>query len=180
MPAYLVGALTRADRPGVFAAFTKALLRLAGNVGECRATRLRDMSAVQMVVTVPDQIGPDKIKFALTRAIVGLDLMRLWIEPLPGPAPAPPRRCYAITATGPDRPGILNAFSECLADLGLPLLDLFSQPLPADDGSDDRQVGLSITLSVPEGLSPDDLRSALGAVADDYGLDLSIDPTVFV
>ena len=180
MPAYLVGALTRADRPGVFAAFTKALLRLAGNVGECRATRLRDMNAVQMVVIVPEQVGPDKIKFALTRAIVGLDLMRLWIEPLPGPAPAPPGRCYAITATGLDRPGILHALSECLSDLGLPLLDLFSQPLPAADGADGRPVGLSITVSLPEGFSPDDLKVALGAVAGDYGLDLSVDPTVFV
>jgi len=174
MPAYLVGALTRADRPGVLAAFTKALLRLAGNLGECRAIRLRDMNAVLLVVTLPEKVEADTLKGALTRAVTGLDVMRLWIEPLERTVAQTSGRAYAVTATGPDRPGIIHEFTSALADLGLPLLDLFSQPLrPADGG--DPMFGLSITVPLPEGLTPDDLRAALGTIADDYDLDLSID-----
>jgi glycine cleavage system regulatory protein len=175
MPAYLVGALTRADRPGVLAAFTKALLRLAGNLGECRAIRLRDMNAVLLVVSLPDQVEADTLKGALTRAVTGLDVMRLWIEPLERTAARASGRTYAVTATGPDRPGIIHEFTSALADLGLPLLDLFSQPLRTEDGDGRTFVGLSITVALPEGLNPDDLRAALGTIANDYDLDLSID-----
>jgi glycine cleavage system regulatory protein len=174
MPAFLVGALTRADKPGVLAAFTKALLRLAGNLGECRAIRLRDMNAVLLVVSLPDQVEADRLKGALTKAVTGLDVMRLWVEPLERTVAQTAGRAYAVTATGPDRPGIIHEFTSALADLGLPLLDLLSLPLrPADGGV--ATFGLSITVALPEGLSPDDLRAALGTIADDYDLDLSID-----
>jgi predicted amino acid-binding ACT domain protein len=137
------------------------------------------MTAMLVVVAVPEQVDRDALKAALTRAVPGLDVMRLWVEPIDDMPPQEPERCYLITATGQDRPGIVHGFSAAFADLGIRMLDLSSQrltpPANADGSPPGPTYGLSITVSLPPDLTPESLEASMRTVAEDFGLDLSVD-----
>ena len=83
-----------ADRPGIVAAITGALLRIGGNLEDARAALLRGSFATVLAVAVPDDVTADDVTAAL--APVGEELgLGIWVgeaAPRPRPSPAAVRR----------------------------------------------------------------------------------------
>src|SRR5437763_1232468 len=104
-----------ADRPGIVAALTEALLGLEGNLEDCRAALLRGSFAMVMVVAVPDGIDAAACQAALAPVADRLGL-RLWTGPAEPPAPHPPGELLVISVYGADHPGIVHGVASTLSE----------------------------------------------------------------
>jgi len=159
-----------ADRPGIVAALTEALLGIGGNIEDCRAALLRGSFAIALLVTVPDDVGPERVAGALVPVADRLGL-GLWT----GPA-APPHdeatggRCV-VSVYGIDHPGIVHAVTTALAAEGANIVDLSA-----------RAVGrppiytLAVEVDLPAGLEADRLAARLRPVADANRVELAVTP----
>lgn len=149
-----------ADRPGIVAALTEALLEVGGNLEDCRAALLRGSFAIALLVAVPDDVDADAVRAVLEPVSERLGL-GLWTGPATPPA-AGEREVGScvVSVYGIDRPGIVHAVTEALAARGANILDLSA-----------RSVGrppiytLAVEVDLPAGLDADALRSALTPVA---------------
>jgi len=160
-----------ADRPGIMAALTEALLELGGNLEDCRAALLRGSFAVALLVTVPDDIGVERVDAALRPVAERLGL-GLWTGPAAPPdgASAWGPRCV-ISVYGVDHPGIVHAVTTALAAAGANIIDLTARaagrpPIYA----------LAIEVDLPAGGTPQGMATALRPVADRNRVELSVTP----
>ena len=99
-----------ADRPGIVAALTRALLELGGNLEDCRAALLRGSFAIALLVSVPDAVGVAEVDAALRPVADELGL-GLWTGPAaPDIGPHAAERCM-VSVYGIDQPGIVHAIT---------------------------------------------------------------------
>lgn len=77
----------------------------------------------------------------------------------------------AITAVGPDRPGIVAAFTEALYQVGANLQDCRAALLRGS-------FAMVMAVSIPDGLDADAVQSALQPVAEAQGLTVLVQSTV--
>ena len=160
-----------ADRPGIVAALTQALLDLGGNLADCRAALLRGSFAIALLVTVPDQISAADVDAALRPVAEGLGL-GLWTGPAaPDLEPhAMAERCM-VSVYGVDRPGIVHAVSAAIAAAGANIVDLSSRAA----GTPPIYV-LGIEVELPAQLTAHVLEAQLRPVATAYQVELAVVP----
>lgn len=158
-----------ADRPGIVAALTEAVLGLGGNLTDCRAALLRGSFAVALLVTVPDDVDAAAVESALRPVAAGLGL-GLWTGPATAPheEPAWGERC-TVSVYGADHPGIAHAVTRVLADAGVNVIDLSSRVT-----GDPPVYLLAIEADLPPELSPAGLESRLRPVADANQVELAV------
>lgn len=158
-----------ADRPGIVAALTGALLDIGGNLEETRAALLRGSFATVLAVAVPDGTGVAEVEAALAPVAGELGL-GLWVGTAsPKPAGPPLQRCV-VSVYGADRPGIVHGMAVALADNGANIIDLSARLV----GEPPIYV-LGIEIELPAGASPSGLATALGPVADAHGVELTLE-----
>jgi glycine cleavage system transcriptional repressor len=157
-----------ADRPGIVASITEALLALGGNLADCRAALLRGSFAVVVAAAVPDGVTDEALRAALAEFTdLGLGV---WIGPADAPADHDRRERCVISVYGADHPGIVAAVSRALADRAVNIVDLSSRVV----GEPPLYV-LGLEVELPEGLGPQALRSSLEPVARAQGVELSVE-----
>jgi glycine cleavage system transcriptional repressor len=160
-----------ADRPGIVAALTQALLDLGGNLEDCRAALLRGSFAIALLVTVPDAVTAADVDAALRPVAEGLGL-GLWT----GPAAAdldphsPAERCM-VSVYGVDQPGIVHAITAAIAAVGANILDLSSRAA----GTPAIYV-LGIEVQLPDRMTARALESQLRPVATAHQVELAVAP----
>lgn len=158
-----------ADRPGIVAGLTEALLGVGGNLADCRAALMRGSFAMVMAVAVPDEVDPEAARAALAPAAERLGL-GLWVgeaEPLPaGPSG---ERCV-LSVYGADHPGIVHAAARALADRGVNIVDLSSRLV-----GDPPIFVLGIEADLPPGLAPEELESALRPLAEEQRVEVHLE-----
>ena len=89
-----------ADRPGIVAAITGALLRIGGNLEDVRAALLRGSFATVLAVAVPDDVTAADVAAALRP--VGEELgLGIWVGDAAPKAPALPGRGASSRSTAP-------------------------------------------------------------------------------
>ncbi len=158
-----------ADRPGIVAALTGALLEIGGNLEETRAALLRGSFATVLAVAVPEGTGVAEVEAALAPVAAELGL-GLWVgAAAPKPAGPPLQRCV-VSVYGADRPGIVHGMSGALADHGANIIDLSARLV----GEPPIYV-LGIEIELPAGASPSGLAGALAPVADAHGVELTLE-----
>ena len=157
-----------ADRPGIVAALTERLLSVGGNLADVRAALLRGSFAMVLVVAVPDEISAADLEATLEPTARELG-MGIWVGPAEPPATAPPGDACMISVYGADRPGIVSGMTAALAERQVNILDLSSRLV-----GDPSIYVLGIEAELPSGLSPEALEQALGPVADQHGVELSL------
>lgn len=158
-----------ADRPGIVAALTGALLEIGGNLEEARAALLRGSFATMMAVAVPDRIGVAEVEAALSPAAAELGL-GLWVGPAaPKPAGEPLQRTV-VSVYGADHPGIVHGISVALSEAGANIIDLSSRVV-----GDPAIYVLGIEAELPAGLSPQRLEATLGPIAAEHGVELTLE-----
>lgn len=158
-----------ADRPGIVAALTGALLEIGGNLEETRAALLRGSFATALAVAVPDGIGVAEVEAALAPVAAELGL-GVWVGPAaPKPAGDSLERSV-LSVYGADRPGIVHGMALALAEHGANIIDLSARLVGAPP-----IYVLGIEVELPAGLSAERLASALGPVAVEYGVELTLE-----
>jgi glycine cleavage system transcriptional repressor len=157
-----------ADRPGIVAAITGALLEVGGNLEDARAALLRGSFAIVLVVAVPDEVTEGDVRERLQPVADELGL-GLWIGPAdPVEADGQGEHCV-ISVYGADRPGIVNAFSVLLRDRGANIVDLSSRVV-----GDPPLYVLGIAAVLPEGIDSEQLRGELARLAERTGVECSL------
>src|SRR5680860_778585 len=115
-----------ADRPGIVAAITGALLEIGGNLEEARAALLRGSFATVLAVDVPEGTGPAEVEAALRPVAEGLGL-GLWVGPAAERPAGPAVGRSVLSVYGADHPGIVHGMSAALAGQGANIVDLSSR-----------------------------------------------------
>jgi|SRR5579875_177407 len=130
-----------ADRPGIVAAVTGVLVDAGCNLEDSTMTILQGQFAILLVVALPDDLPPSALEAALAPVAERFDLV-IAVRPLagsvgvpaaqtaagrtpPGTEGAPvPDEPWTVSVHGADRPGIVHAVTQALADGGGNVVDL--------------------------------------------------------
>ena len=158
-----------ADRPGIVAALTGALLDVGGNLEDARAALLRGSFAMVMVVAVPDGTGPAEVERALRPVAAELGL-GLWVGPAAPAAPGPLRPRCVVSVYGADRPGIVHGVTAALAARGVNVVDLSARLV-----GDPPLYVLGIEVEPPAEMGADEVRAALRPTAEGLGVELAVE-----
>lgn len=158
-----------ADRPGIVAELTGALLEVGGNLADVRAALLRGSFATMMAVGVPDGVGVAEVEACLAPVAsrLGLGLHVARAEP---PAGGPARRRAVLSVYGADRPGIVYHIAAALAGSDVNVVDLSARRT----GEPPIYV-LGIEVELPPDLGVGALADRLHPVADAQGVELTLD-----
>lgn len=160
-----------ADRPGIVAALTEALLDLGGNLADVRAALLRGSFAVALLVHVPDDVTSADVDAALRPVADRLGLGLYTGPAAPDHAHSGLLEHVIVSVYGADHPGIVHAVTGGLADAGANIVDLSSSVSHAS-----AIYQLAIEVELPPGVSGDDLEGLLRPIAVANDVDLSIIP----
>ena len=167
MKSFAVSAIGR-DKPGIVAAVTKVLLGHALNIEDAQATILRGHFTLTMVVSGGDHTDEGDLQAALdtVRERLGLEAcVAREINVLPTLEELQPT--HVVTVLGLDRPGIVYAVCQTLADAGVSILDLNSR-LTYDD-----VYAMMLEVAVED---PNGLDRALQSIAKSTEIDVSLRP----
>jgi glycine cleavage system transcriptional repressor len=160
------------DQPGILAALTEPLVRLACNLEDTNATILRGSFTLMMVVGVPPEIGADTM-LAEVRArcdALGIRVDARPVEPALGPSPA---ASHVLSVYGADRPGIVFRVAQLLAAHGVNMLDLDTRLV----GRAERPIyAMLLELMLPDGVAEAELRRDLEALGRELQVDVSVRP----
>ncbi len=158
-----------ADRPGIVAALTGALLELGGNLEETRAALLRGSFATALAVALPDGVGAPEVEAALRPVAEELGL-GLWVGPAAPASEGPGLRRSVLSVYGADHPGIVHGMAVALAERGANIVDLSARLV-----GDPPIYVLGIEVEHAEG-AEGAIRSELGAVARRHGVEMTLEP----
>ena len=109
-----------ADRPGIVAKLTEALLRGGCNLGEASMARLGGNFSIMLMVEGADTTALEQMVRPVTDAL-GL---RLHLDPIQGELHQHLEPNLQVTVYGADRPGIVAQATAALAAAGFNILDL--------------------------------------------------------
>lgn len=169
MPHVAVTALG-ADRPGIVAAVTGVLMRHGGNLEDTAMTNLGGHFAMMLVVEVPDGEGATALEQALADEVGALGLT-VAVSPIAevraGVAEGAP---YAVSLYGADRPGIVHAVTQKLADHGANIVDLSTRIVGKN------AYVLLLELSLPASADADALDGELQSLAKELGVEIHFRP----
>jgi len=109
-----------ADRPGIVAKLTEALLRGGCNLGEASMARLGGNFSIMLMVEGADAVALEQQVRPVTDAL-GL---RLHLDPIHAELHQHVEPNVQVTVYGADRPGIVAQATAALATAGFNILDL--------------------------------------------------------
>ncbi len=118
------------DHPGIVAAVGNAIALLDGNIDACSQTVVRGYFTLIMVVSFPEAIGPERLVEEVHSAHPGgseLQVIARAFAPTPYQAAKRDLDRFVISCTGPDRPGVVLAFSQYLAGKDINIVDLYGE-----------------------------------------------------
>lgn len=118
-----------ADRPGILARVTGALVEQDGNI--CDSTMTILGGRVAMVLLIETERSPDAVEAALAGATSDLGLTVSVIAVTT--ADPPPPATHLLAVYGTDRPGIVHAVASALAERGVNITDLATRVLAGAD-----------------------------------------------
>jgi glycine cleavage system transcriptional repressor len=121
------------DRPGIVAAISRALFDLDGNIEDSQMSILRGHFAVMLIVSVPDRVSAEALADHLGPVREELGLEAITCNPIDELDAVMDPASHVVTVYGADHPGIVNAVSHALADLGVNITDLETRLTGADD-----------------------------------------------
>jgi len=157
------------DRPGIVAAVTGALLELGGNVENARASILSGSFALVLAVNMPDGAAAADVEAGLAPTLHEMNLSA-GVRACTGTQFASAGGHAVITVYGADRPGIVHATAQALADNGVNVMDLSSRLV----GNPPIYV-LGVGVQLAEGMTLQSLEECLRCDALS-GLDVSVQP----
>lgn len=124
------------DRVGIVAEVSSIVERLGGNLADVSQTVMRGYFTMILMASFPAGVSEEDIRrqFADSALLAGAQIGVLSCAPeeavpLDNAAVAVPENSagrYVLTASGPDRPGLVRAFSSFLRQRSISIIDLTS------------------------------------------------------
>jgi glycine cleavage system transcriptional repressor len=175
MPHYALSAIGR-DRPGIVAAVTGVLLGHGVNLEDSQMTILRGHFTMMLVVDVPEEADPARLRADLGATARELGLEAIALEEVADADPtAPAEPSHILTVYGTDHPGIVNAVSEALAAADVNITDLNTRLVADDEGGPAEDLyAMMVEVSLPAGLSAGALETLLEAIKREQGVEVSV------
>lgn len=175
------------DRPGIIHQVSKALADYRCHVIEVSQTTLMGEFAGLFSCRISDRADPGEFNAALGKVLEGSGLAH-WVtggEGAPEPAAPLDLEPYVVTVRGPDRLGIIPEFSGIMSGFDANIDNLRAVGLEGDPGTggerpktegadENRQVVMFFEISVPRDVNQNAFRQALNLVAEDLGLEMSL------
>lgn len=161
------------DRPGILAAVSDILFRLECNIENVSQTILQSEFAGIFIVQKPEGLSTQNLAYKLEETLNPVDLY-VHVTEMEGselesePVPSDP---FVITTMGPDRKGLVAAFTAILARHRVNVTQLRA----VFRGGDDPHNNLMIyQVDVPKDADQASLRKELRDRAGELSLDISI------
>lgn len=173
MPLFAVTAVG-ADRPGIVAAVTGALVDHGGNLEDTSMSILRGHFAMVMIVAAPDDVVDVDLESALTAATSDLGLV-VSVRPVHDSHAAATGDAdgWTVVVFGADHPGIVHGVTRHLAECGVNVVDLSTRVTDAEPPI----YAMVMEVTLPEGLDSDGLRRNLEDVAVALGVTCTLHPS---
>lgn len=166
-----------ADRPGIVAALSEALVGVGGNLADSTMAVLQDQFAVLLLVSAPDPVTAEDLDAALTPVADRFELV-VSVRAVPAagrggdavPA-APTGEAWVVAIHGADRPGIVHAVTAALAAAGGNVVDLATHLV--GDAADPVYV-MTLRATLPAGAAGERAASDVRAAAGSLGVHCSV------
>jgi len=160
-----------ADRPGIVAAVTGALLEHGCNLEDTSMTILGGHFAMMLVVEA--EAGAPELDAALADPAQAFDLTVI-VRPIDDDTRrAPGGDPWTASIYGADRPGIVHNVAKLLARHSVNIVDLSTRVI----GERDRPVyAMVLDLTVPEDVDAAAVSAELGDLASELGVECSLHP----
>ena len=173
MPHFALSAVG-ADRPGIVAAVTGALVDSGCNLEDSSMTILRGQFAIMLVVAGPEGLDAATLERALAGPAADLDLV-VHVRPIDESLPAPPEGDpWSVAVYGADRPGIVHRFTSLLAAEGVNVVDLTTRVI----GEPAHPVyAMILEVTLPPGVDGSALTARLVELARELGVECSTHPS---
>lgn len=157
------------DRPGLTQALADAVFAAGGNWLESHLSRLGGKYVGSVLV----ELDSGNL-LALEQAIEAVDATGLHVSIVPaGDEPAEAGVHLGFELVGQDRPGIVREVAAVLARLGVNIED-FSTATEHGSWSGEPLFKAAARLTLPAGVSAEQLRAALEAISGEIMVDFSI------
>jgi glycine cleavage system transcriptional repressor len=160
------------DRPGIVATLTGVLLEHDLNIEDSQATILRGHFSIVLVVAAPEGFDRDRLREELASAGEEIGLEAIVLQDIDELEPQAPEPSHLLTVYGVDHPGIVHTTTRTLAAAQVDITDLNTR-LVEDDG-EEPLTALMMELALPPGASADSLETALQAVAESEGVEVTL------
>lgn len=173
VPHFAVSAVG-ADRPGIVAAVTGALVETGCNIEDSSMTILRGHFAMMLVVAGSDGLDAPGLESALAGAAGDFDLV-LAVREIDDSVPhSPEGDDWTVTVYGADRPGIVHQVTRLLSEQGVNVIDLTTRVI----GDEDRPVyAMVIDVTLPVSVSGPDLGRRLDELGGTLGVECAVHPS---
>ncbi|MEA2177399.1 MAG: glycine cleavage system transcriptional repressor [Solirubrobacteraceae bacterium] len=168
MPSYALSAVG-ADRPGIIAAIAERLVAHGANVTDSHMGILRGSFAMTLVIE--GELDEDALRADLDEDASRLELDALLLREVHAGHGIPDSATHVVSVYGADHPGILAAVTGALAAAGANVCDLRTRLVEAD-----AVYVMVVDVAVPEGTDPGVLETALAAVGEREGVDVTLRP----
>jgi glycine cleavage system transcriptional repressor len=157
-----------ADRPGIVASVTGALLEHGCNLEDTSMTILRGHFAMMLIVDTPAGLTSGELERALAGPAAELDLV-VAVRALDDEVPvSPPGEAWTVSVYGVDRPGIVHRISALLANESVNIVDLTTRVI----GDQARPAyAMLLEVTVPAELDVEELGGRLRALASELGVE---------
>ena len=156
------------DRPGLVKMISEVLTEYEGNWTESRMIHLAGKFAGLLKVTAPES-QVDLLILALTS--LQDDGLEIAVEVVSDATKETPADTIELEVLGQDSPGIVNAITQQLAKLNVNVEELVTEQRLAPMSSETLFYA-KIDVSLPEGLTAQDLQKALEDMPDQLMVDI--------
>lgn len=170
MPTLAVTAIG-ADRPGIVAAVSAALVERGCNLEDTSMSILRGQFAMVLIVDAPAGVTAADLEADLVRATAALQLVVSVRDVADvGGGAGGDQGGWTVVVYGADHPGIVHGVSALLAELGVNIVDLTTRV------SADGIYSMVMEVALPPGLSPAELQQRLEGTAAELGVECNLHP----
>lgn len=170
MPQKYIISVASLDRVGIVADVTAVLCRLNGNLEDLSQTVMRGYFSMILLAEMPDSVSAQDLQTALEQGAT-LTPGRFTVFPYQAPQEAsskhPSDNCYVLTASGPDRPGLVAAVTSLLREYSINVIDLSSI-------NENQVYTMMYLIDIPNGTKISELQEVLSKKMADYGVTIGL------
>ena len=169
--AHLAVTAIGADRPGIVAAVTGALVEQGCNLEDTSMSILRGHFSMMLVVAAPDGLGAPALEHALGNAAAEFDLV-LAVRQIDDTVPeSPAGDPWTLSVYGADQPGIVHRVTSLLAEENVNVVGLTTRVI----GDPDRPVyAMVLDVTLPESVDSEHLSARLADVGGQLAVECTL------
>lgn len=160
------------DRPGIVNTISEALVTHHANWVESRLVNLADKFAGLVQISVAAE-HLDSLKAALLALHTADNQLHILMEDANDNSVQQGQQDLSLELIGADRPGIIDDITSTLATLKVNILELESEQREASMSSE-LLFFAKMSLSLPDGVTNDDVQNALEALSDQLMVDVHL------